>query len=239
MVLALDASSPAIVYTEASATVTTASFTPPSGSRMVAMLANNTGSGNTPVSPTIGDSIGSITWTQQEWQGRPEGTTADGMTAIWTAVGTGAAMTVATSHSDPATGSALKVMVFTDTDGGTPGVGAVVETSSVSASTTTAISLTATVTNSRAVMVYSDWSAQAAATAGANTTLTGGGSAAAGAITYAFALQSTNGGVSGASTTLNLSHGSANSRRWAAIEITPTATAVSIPILVMSPLSRR
>ena len=87
--LAEDASSPAVVNANAE-TVTTASFTPPAGSLLVASAVSNaTGSG--PVALTI--TGGGLTWTARSVSGNASGT---GYAAVWTApIPSVAAFTVA------------------------------------------------------------------------------------------------------------------------------------------------
>jgi hypothetical protein len=61
--IAEDASTPATVYTASATTATTASFTPPTGSVLVAMVSNNT-TGVTLTTMALSDSASAYTWTE-------------------------------------------------------------------------------------------------------------------------------------------------------------------------------
>jgi hypothetical protein len=223
--LVLDASSPAYVWNPSGTSATTASFTPPAGSRIVIAFVHNTGGGNTPAVETISNTGTAITWTLLQSNNRPDVAAVDAGTAMWSGVGAGTAITVTAGTPDPATGCAIKAWVFTDT-GGTPTIGVNLENASAVSSTATAQSYTATATGSRGVMSWVDWDAPAVVpTAGAGTTLTGGGSMQASPnLVLAFALQTGNDGTISVSQTLNLTHGTTASKRWIVTEVVPVAS---------------
>jgi hypothetical protein len=79
--LAEDASSPAVAHTTVATTLSTASFSPPPGSLLVAMVSTDE-VGSNPVSVTM--TGGGLTWTQQVFAGNVSGGTL--YAAVWTAV---------------------------------------------------------------------------------------------------------------------------------------------------------
>lgn len=81
--------------------MTSASFTPPAGSVIVVRASSYAGSGDDSSTITISDTLG-LTWTKQveRSQGDDGGGTIPPPIAIFTAVGTGAAMTVTTTRSN-------------------------------------------------------------------------------------------------------------------------------------------
>jgi len=224
--LVLDASSPTIAYIGATSTTTTASFTPPANSRLLAMSALNTGAGNQPGPPTI--TGGGLTWTLLQHNKLPDVTlSVDGQVAVWTAVvTTSAAMTVAVTNTDPATGQSVKVQVWTDDSGGVPGIGATKENARAGAGTAVTDSVTATANGSRGVLAYTDWNGTATVpTAGTGCTMTGGGGQVqSGIITYAYLLRAANDGVTGSPITMNLTTGNTAHNRWVIVEVTPATT---------------
>jgi hypothetical protein len=78
--LAEDASGPAVAFLSGATAVTTAAFTPPAGSLLVAVIATNGGSGATSMAVTDTSGLG-LTWTQQVKQNG----TGNGYSGIWTA----------------------------------------------------------------------------------------------------------------------------------------------------------
>lgn len=221
--LLLDASSPAIAYqAPGSATVTTASFTPPANSLLVVMATLNTDSGETVATPTAAG--GGLAYTLRELSARPDIPDADGQVVIFTApVPVSASMTVTVTNNSVSGGQAVKVMVFTDDSGSTPGVGANGRNSTNTSLSTWVGTYTASAAGSRGVMAFLDWNAATPVpTAGTNTTLTGGGAQNQGVImTYAYCLRSTADGSPGVSTSLTLNGTSANDAQWAWLEVTP------------------
>jgi hypothetical protein len=227
--LSLDASSPATVWTTATVTATTASFTPPAGSLLLIWLRNNGNAAATPADPTITDNLGvHLTYTLQAHNRNPDINAANGSMSLFTAVvATSAAMTVTTSDDNPAgSGRALKVQVWTDSSGVAPGVGTPIENATLTPITSVAQNITATVTGSRGVMGWADWDAGTGApSAGAGCTTTGGDAAnEAGLLSHAVILRTANDGVVGSPITMNLTTPSTQNARWIAIEVTPVSS---------------
>jgi hypothetical protein len=84
--LAEDSSSPAAVDTTTAETLTTASFSPPAGSILVAqVVANCTGDGTNSMAVTVSDSSG-LTWTKQASDTQTVGSATYEVVSIWTAV---------------------------------------------------------------------------------------------------------------------------------------------------------
>lgn len=105
--LAIDASSPAAVTSTAASTVTTASFTPPIGSLLVAAFTGE-GSGSGAQTASITDSLGLI-WNQQSFLSQ----SGSGFSGLWTAyinaaalAGTGKLTAVGVSTATSADASA-------------------------------------------------------------------------------------------------------------------------------------
>lgn len=224
MALAIDASSPAVANaaTGTTATVTTASFTPPANSLLVVLWAGDIGGGITPgTAPTITDSLGTpLTYTLQQWERRGSTASVNGQAAIWTApVATSAAMTITVTNGT-ANDNSVKVLVITDSSQPTVGTSS---KNGQSTGTTVAMSYTATAAGSWGFSVISDWDGVATETAGTGTTLIGSALVNTN-YTYGFYRRTTADGVSGSTTTLNanLSVASAN-LQWAAVEILPAA----------------
>jgi hypothetical protein len=125
MAIAIDGSSPAGANgTTSQASVTTASFTPPNGSLLVARGSCYASSGDDTSQNAITDSAG-LTWTKrvERTQNQDGGGITPPPITIWTApVVTGTAMTVTTSAPAGTTGFAhmLKVWVITGHDTTTP-----------------------------------------------------------------------------------------------------------------------
>jgi hypothetical protein len=231
--LSLDASSPASVYLGTGTSTTTASFTPPANSRVIVCLRYNTGSGDTPGTPTITDNLGvHLTYTLVADNRRgvinppPD---ADAGIAIWKAVGTGAAMTVTAGSSGTAsTGVAIKVLVWTDSSGSTPDVGPNKTQTGAGSATGTNIFSTSTLASSTGgcgLLAGVDWLASAVPTAGSGCTVTGGDAAQQGSnMSYCVIIRSLNDTVSGSNFTVTGSWGATSTNaRWSTIEITPAA----------------
>lgn len=143
MTIAIDASSPAIVNGSATGTLTTASFTPPAGSYLVAVACGGYGSGTT--TATITDSL-SGTWTSRVTSNGANGS-AFGVAQISTRViGSSAAMTVTVTYANLNGGRELGVYVITGADNTTVGASANLNVSTTLTAMTT--SLTTTVTGS-------------------------------------------------------------------------------------------
>jgi hypothetical protein len=230
--LAIDASTPAIAVqaTGTTATVTTASFTPPAGSLLVIQYAANTIDPTSPATPTITDSLGvPLTYTLQDFSARADTPAADGQAATWTApVASSTAMTVTVTNqaASPNRHAALRVRVLTGQHA-TP-VGAHGKSGSISASSI-AQNYTAQATGGWGFIGVIDWSATGAMTAGTGCTVEGSANVGAPDITYGFARRTSADDVNGNTNTLNVTLGGAStSVRWTYIEILPAAAA-SIP----------
>jgi hypothetical protein len=108
--LAEDSSSPAAVNTKTAATITTAAFTPPAGSLLVAMVASDgSGDGTHSMTMAVADSSG-LTWTQAAVAPLPAGSATYQVASVWTAQVPGGAVTGtggASLASMHATGSGL------------------------------------------------------------------------------------------------------------------------------------
>jgi hypothetical protein len=217
--LVLDASSPPVA-TSTTSPLTTASFTPPAGALLlIAWSADSSG----PSGHTITDSLGShLTYTQVQWQSVADTPFVDGQVVLWTAVATGAAMTISvtTAAGVGFKSAALKVVVWTSA-GGTPTVGASGKAGSASAASIAA-AYTATGDGGCGYLVVSDDAGLGAQTAGTGCTLTDGGSATVGPISYGFARRTTFDDVNGVGNTLNMTlPGTSFALNWAWIEILP------------------
>lgn len=104
MAIALDSSTPAFV-TGTSNPATTASFTPPSGSLLIAFAMADE-------SNTFAISGGSLSWTALD----TVGVAARNSLGSWWAIGAGSSMTVSVTKTGSFTANALKVLVFTGTE---------------------------------------------------------------------------------------------------------------------------
>src|SRR5258706_4533297 len=227
MALAIDASSP-VIATNAVGTVTTvtsASFTPPTGSLLIVRWSGDSVTGVNPSTPTITDSLGTpLTYTLQDWASHADSPFADGQCAVWSAiVGTSAAMTV-TVTSGSASGareSALAITVFTGQNLSSP-IGAHGKSSSLSAASIVQ-SYTAQSSGGMGLIVDCDWDLKGAQTAGTGCTIVNGGSANIGtAITYGFFRRTIADDVNGGSNTLNVTIPTTSTNlSWAYIEVNP------------------
>lgn len=224
MALAIDASSPAIATQTngATATVTTASFTPPSGSILLVAWAGNSASGADPAStPTVTDNRGvPLTYGQAAWSHRGDTPNADGQAAIWTAhVTSSAAMTVTVTNiaSSGNRHAALKVYVITGAD--TSNIDGATGKSGSTSTGSIAQVYSAQQTNAQGFIAVCDWDVMGTMTAG--TGCTRDGSAAVGtAITYGFLRRTSADDVSGNNNTLNVTLGGTSGNvRWAYVEI--------------------
>lgn len=146
MAIAIDASSPPIKTTATTGSLTTASFTPPSGALLVAVGGCGQTSGDPPAH-SLTDSLGG-TWTTRA-DGRNGGGVSNRTTFVATRViGSSAAMTVSLSWTGLDQGSQLTVWVVTGQDSVNP-IGATLEKGFSSATTAFTGSLTTTVSGSR------------------------------------------------------------------------------------------
>lgn len=235
MALAIDSSSP-VVATQTSgttATVVTASFTPPAGALLLIGWAGNTGTASDPGAPAITDSLGGhLTYTQIGWKHRSVSPTVDGQAAMWWAVvGSSAAMTVTvtTGTGSGARQGALKVWVITGADTTTP-IGASGATGSTSAAAI-AQNYTASATSGWGFLTVCDWDLKGAETAGTGCTVDGSANILSD-ITYAFARRTTADDSSGVTNTLRTTlPGSSTNLAWVYAEVLPAAGG-STPISV-------
>jgi hypothetical protein len=119
--LAVDASSPAVVQ-GATATTTTASFTPPALASYVAFVNADAGNGTTDEACTV-TSTGGLTWTLAARHNGSPGA----VTEVWSTTSASApgSITVSVTDNKGSVTKRLLVQVFTDSNGGTPaGIGA-------------------------------------------------------------------------------------------------------------------
>lgn len=241
MALAIDPSTPALASSNNAAvsqTSTTASFTPPANSLLVAMATGDTFNASTNPTVSITDNLGThLTYTQRVLSNSTDTPAAGGGAAIWTApVVTSAAMTVSlTWNAVSGTGdNGLQVMVITD-GGNLPTVGTNGKASSATAGTTMAASYTATATGSWGFGCSNDWNATGNMTAGVagNTlisTISFTGNSSQG-----FFRRTTADGASGSATTITATlGGSSSAKRLALVEVIGSVAAAQIPILVMA-----
>lgn len=125
MPLALDASTPAVA-TSATTTVTTASFTPPAGAVLVAIVLHGTSNAGAARDSSISASTG-LTWTSRISTPLTSPEANGGLARVYTAVVATSAATTVTStitvNSWP--GSMLAVLVYTGADTAAPLEGAV------------------------------------------------------------------------------------------------------------------
>lgn len=230
MALAIDGSTPAVA-TQGSATVatvTTASFIPPSGSLVLELYSANTVDPTSPSTPTITDSLGvHLTYTLSDFSVRSDTPAADGQAATWTApVASSAAQTITVTNQAPSGSrhAALASIVLTGQHA-TP-VGAHGKAGSISASSISQ-SYTSQGTGGWGFLVVIDWTATGAMTAGTGCTLIASGNLGTPDISYGFFRRTTADGSNGVSNTLNCTLGGAATEvRWAWIEILPAATTV-------------
>lgn len=226
MALAIDGSSPAVVTSTAGVTVTSASFTPPSGSVLLVSWAGNSGPGSTPSSPTITDNLGvHLTYTLIGWRSHADAApSVDGQAAMWWAVvGTSAAMTVTVTNgdgSDPA-GNALKVRVLTGADTTTP-IGASGKAASASAASI-AQAYTASASNGWGFIADCDWDLKGAQSAGTGCASDGSANVG-GSVSYGFMRRTTADDSAGVSNTLNVTIPATSTHlSWVYAEVLPAA----------------
>lgn len=229
MALAIDASTPAVA-TSATITVTTASFTPPAGAKLLIGWSGNSDSLNPPGNPTITDNLGAhLTYTLADFASRLDSPFVAGMAAMWTSeVGSSAAMTVSVTNPENPNGAGnqLKVWVITGADSTTP-YGAHGKAGSTS-QTSIAQNYTAQATGGQGFIVVNDWDATAAMTAG--TGMTSDGSAINNGVTYGFFHRTSADDTNGVTNTLNVTRSvSSTSIHWCYVEILPAGAGASAP----------
>jgi hypothetical protein len=233
--LAIDAANSPPVVTNAvggTATVTTASFTPPSGSLLLILWSGNSSSGSNPAAPTITDNLGvHLTYTQTDWQSRANSPTVNGQAAAWWAVvGSSAAMTVTVTNGDSTNHQAALAVVVLTGQHATP-IGAHSKSGSASAASI-AQSYTAQATGGWGFLVSCDWDALGTDTAGTGCTLlpSGSGTIPTTQISYAFERRTTADDSNGVSNTLNLTlPGTSTNLSWVYVEVVPAAATLTYP----------
>jgi hypothetical protein len=231
--LAIDASTPAVVVNTSAttATITTASFTPPAGSVLLILWTCDEASG--PAAPSITDNLGAhLTYTQPDWKRKADAApNLFGQAASWTTtVGTSAAMTV-TVTSGSASGervASLSVQVLTGADTTTP-VGAHGKSGSSSAASISQ-SYTAAATGGRGFIAICDADVKGAQTAGTGTSIIGSGNILTN-ISYALARRTASDDSSGVSNSINTTlAGTSTDLAWVYVEILPAAGGGPTPI---------
>jgi hypothetical protein len=158
--LAIDGSTPAIASTATATTVTTASFTPPSGSVVVLLIGTNAGATQDTSITGVTNTGTAITWTRRarknENAASDGGAGTNGGTEIWTGLGNGGAITI--TATGPFSGSScdktLQAVVLTGAD--TALVTHIV--TAASASGLPSAILTSCTAGSYVFAVSSDWS---------------------------------------------------------------------------------
>jgi hypothetical protein len=229
--LAIDGSSPAVATQTngATATVVSASFTPPANSVLEVCWSANTVTTSDPAAPSITDSLGTpLTYSQVQWKHRGDaGPTVDGQTAIWRAdVGASPAAMTVTVTNGAASGfrhAALKVYVWTGQDAASP-IGANGKSGSTSAASI-AQSYTAQATGGQGTIVAADWDDKGAETAGTGCTVDGSADLA-GQFTYCFARRTSADDVNTNSNTLNVTlPATSTNLSWVYVEIKAAAAA--------------
>lgn len=162
--LQIDATSPAYISTTSASTVTSASFTAPSGALLVALAAHDTTSANTTNTSVVTDS-GGLSWTKAATMSRQAGSTIDGHVQVsWAVTSSAVARTVTTTGTNTIAGTGLQVLVFTGAATSAP------LTTATGSSSAAAVSkaITTTAANSWVWLVNDDWGTQAVPTAGTN-----------------------------------------------------------------------
>lgn len=234
MALAIDGSTPVVAVNSvaSTATVTTASFTPPAGALLLVLWSGNSSPGVNPSTPTITDNLGvHLTYTLIDWDSHPDTPFVDGQAATWRAVvGSSAAMTVTVtsgvSGSDKQ--SALRVVVITGQHA-TP-TGAHGKSGSTSAASI-AQSFTGTATSSQGFLVDCDWDVKGAQTAGTGCTLLSSANIGT-AITYGFHRRTTADGTNGGSTAMNATlPGTSTALTWCYVEVVPADITAPPPVV--------
>ncbi len=218
MAIAIDASSPAIVTTTADP-VTTASFSPPASTLLVACVFVEN---STDQAITVSNTGSALTWTQRVIRTTAEAGSNSGEVAIFTAPNTGAqaGITVTASVASVSSYAALKVYVLTGASLTSP-VGTTGEGNSTT-NNVTVTAYTSTVNNSRGICAAQDWLASGAPSSTDDEETFHTASQLSGmAISKSAATT-----PAGTSVTFNLDAAGTAAARWlwAAIEILPSVT---------------
>ena len=228
MALLIDPSSPAVA-TGATATVTTSSFTPPSGSVLLIEWAGNSVVSTNPAAPSITDNLGvPLTYTLLDWKSHADAPTRDGQAAMWVATVAGSApMAVSvTNGAASAPEAALKVSVLTGANTITP-IGVHGKAGSASAASI-AQPYTAAASGGWGFLSVCDWDLVGPTTAGAGTTVDGSANLSS-AITYTFARRTLADDAIGVSNTLNVTLPATSTHlAWVYAEVLPAAGAAPV-----------
>jgi hypothetical protein len=155
--IAIDASSPAVVYGNTS-TYTTNAFIPPNDALLLLMLAGNSDSGENPPAPTVFSSP-SLVWTQDAWDHRNSGSLVlDGQAAIHHAKFTTSPSSMTVSETNNAGDwdeAALALLVLTGHDPTAP-IG-VVGGGRQNGGSSLSVSFDASITGGQGFLVVCDW----------------------------------------------------------------------------------
>lgn len=229
MAIAIDSSTPALVASAAS-TQTTAAFSPPGGSLLVACSGWEALSTNN-ATITMSNTGTGLTWTQRVRRDSRESGAVEGIATIYTAVCTAAqtGITVSAVSSKSGDAGGLKVFVVTGADLLTP-IGAVGEGSSELVSTSiTPTVYTSTSAASRAIGCASDFNA----TGAGSSSDVGFGWDVATRISGVAVHKAADTPAAGAGVTLNFTFPDLPRINWVAVEVNPGAPFVAGPPIVL------
>lgn len=231
MAIALDGSTPASTSQTSgtTATLVSASFTPPSGTVIVVCWQGNTAATAPASVPTIANS-GSQTFTLINWRNAGDSGGANGQCAMWWAASTGPGamtVTVTTQSSSGNRHARLKPLVFSGVDTVTPLVNSGEGTDSTGALDT--LTYTSGAANSLGVASVSDWDATGGTFTGAAGTTVQDGATVASAINCATLTQSTP-TTSGSTITLGLTAPTSTQWNYVWAELRPGTAVTSLQV---------
>ncbi len=242
MTLQVDTSVAAVINSTPPSVCTTAAFNCAANTLLVVAVTVD-GPANSAVTCAITDNTGlGLSWTLAKRQNGVTGTLGGGV-EIWTAVCaagfTSKTITATNSRTTASDATDLRVLQFTDTNGGIPSVGAVAGADITVAATNFRLSLTTTAANSWIVTKCLDYtSATTFVTTSTTTVILGQGNDGDGD-QYATGLDGsltvcpTN--ASGTNLTAGLTAGANHVGHSVAVEIKPGVASTSLPTLVMAP----
>lgn len=172
MALAIDASSPVAFSTASAASITSASFTPPSGSLItISYMGNGTTSQDVSVS-SVTNTGTAITWARRARKNKNAssdgGAGQEGGAEIWTGLGNGGAITVTVTGVGSGSGfdKFASIRVFTGADTSTFNIAA-----GSSASGLPSVALSGCQSGSYVIAMASDWAQKGNGTAGTGQTI--------------------------------------------------------------------
>lgn len=230
MAIAVDASTPARATSTTGLTVTTASFTPPAGSLLLACVhADTVSAGATPTATMSGNA--GLTWANVGFSGRTQTGNNGYAGMFWAKVTTSAAMTVTITMSGASASlpTSLKVYVLTGADTTTPAVTSV--TGGATTQTMTATGMTVASKGGLFFAVGSEW--QAIGPGGPTSSdLTADAVFASGTSTLECISGYKTLPTLGASVTGDFTAGSTGTKEWNYVAI---QVAVAVPVLVGTP----